>query len=290
MSNRPTLKDLIISHLIIREPPLSPEHITKSIDPPHSISYYDSMIHWDRWSNNFNNSYPYKLEGWSKRNGRYLKLHTDQEWLKHLCKSEESMWSGDMRQISALGASKSNLKDFETFGDMVQQNSKDLVGSISISMIEKNLSHYQIRIFNSDSGDYLVTNSWTNRISLINSGGSHHFAAAHYLATQLNYPIPLTCTMYKYTLDSQAILNLCTEFDVYVINNERNELNIFHDYMSKYSITYYYRELPLPLKNSYALFLPKKEILSNKVSNLLRATGHYYLNDYFLQLISENKI
>ncbi|CAM5427238.1 putative protein OS=Stutzerimonas stutzeri OX=316 GN=CXK94_17845 PE=4 SV=1 [Stutzerimonas stutzeri] len=78
--------------------------------------------------------------------------------------------------------------------DMVVRNSPEMIDEISPAKLAKNLAWDEIRIISHVDHDYFATWAWDGRVFLMNSGGSHHFAAAKYIAARLEQPVELTGT------------------------------------------------------------------------------------------------
>lgn len=68
--------------------------------------------------------------------------------------------------------------------DMVVRNSPEMIDEISPAKLAKNLAWDEIRIISHVDHDYFATWAWDGRVFLMNSGGSHHFAAAKYIAAR----------------------------------------------------------------------------------------------------------
>jgi hypothetical protein len=66
-------------------------------------------------------------------------------------------------------------------------------------------------------GDSFLNHGWDGRICLINSGGSHHFATAHYLAGVARLPVELTGMLKGYQLNPAAINALTEQFELFAI-------------------------------------------------------------------------
>ena len=75
--------------------------------------------------------------------------------------------------------------------------------------IKKMLNHYEIRIIHSPktTSDNFLIYGWNDKLFLSNSGGSHHLAAAQYIAARLKEPIKLNAQIIFHTIN-QAKLNL----------------------------------------------------------------------------------
>lgn len=128
-------------------------------------------------------------------------------------------WETEISQLHGFSSSKSTLTDFESLHDMVLVNSQAMIADVSEDGLVKNLGHNQIRIINSPTtSDFFVRYAWDGRLYLINAGGSHHLAAAKYIAFKLNKKVSLKARYVEYSLNRDVLKKLIFEYRILLIN------------------------------------------------------------------------
>lgn len=197
-------------------------------------------------------------------------------------------WECDIADVHGFSSSKSELRDFSSTDAMVECNSREMIDSISHEKLAKNLSHREIRIIhNPHTHDYFARYLWDGRLFLMNDGGSHHFAAAKYIADRLEETVPLRGTLRVYSLNSTALASLCEDYEMFVISDEPAIANAFHDAMSAFGATWLWHSLPRPYDNARAILLPKDEPRSRCVANALRKAGITDFGAYLTALAAQ---
>ncbi len=119
------------------------------------------------------------LMGWTQRKHSYgsFILHRP-EYSQIAQRAMVEDWGCDITDVQGFAGSKSELRNFASTDQMVETNSPDMIDSISPAKLAENLAHREIRIIHAPGIDYFQRYAWDGRLFLINSGGSHHFAAA----------------------------------------------------------------------------------------------------------------
>ncbi|RLL41259.1 hypothetical protein D9K79_13020 [Acinetobacter cumulans] len=109
----------------------------------------------------------------------------------------------DLSMLSGFSNSKSPLQEFQTIDAFVEKQCPSYISEISAQRLEAMLAHREIRIIHSPgtSTDEFVVFAWLEKLFIANTGGSHHLAAAHYIAKRLNYPVPLIANLRCYVLN-----------------------------------------------------------------------------------------
>lgn len=193
-------------------------------------------------------------------------------------------WVCDISDVHGFAASKSKLRDFTSTDQMVEANSREMIDEITIEKLEKNLAHREIRIIHSPGSDYFERCAWDGRVFLINGGGSHHFAAAKYIAARLQKAVTLRGKLYNYSLNASAIDSLRRDFEMFVISDEDAVWYGFHQSMESFRATWLYHDMPRPFKRAKAILLPKTERRSMLVATLLRDAGVVDLGEHLSHL------
>lgn len=187
----------------------------------------------------------------------------------------------DIRLISSLVASKSNLNDFSSLEEMVERNAPYLIKDISVEAITKLMEHNQIR----PEYDYVSYYDYLKRYILSNSGGSHHFAAAKYISNKLNHPYYINRKSNVVSLNRQAISGICGNYEIFILNengfHHLTSLCINSDRLFKFYIK------PYPIKHvkKLVVFLPRNNPYSMAFSNELKSHECTFINSNLLMLL-----
>jgi hypothetical protein len=259
--------------------------------PPPNIDCV-SVVRWNELGKSPALVWPHykrgKLMGWKMRDKyHYGSFTLDRPEYDQIgrCTINEH-WACDITDVHGFSNSKSKLRDFTSTDMMVETNSRSMIDAITHEKLAKNLAHNEIRIIHSPGKDYFVSYHWDNRLFLMNSGGSHHFAAAKYIAARLSEPVPLRGKLRTYSLNAIAIASLRHDFEMFVISNEATISLAFHDAMSAFRVTWLWHHMPSPFENTKAILLPKRETRSMRVATLLRQAGVVDLGQYLTDLAS----
>lgn len=183
---------------------------------------------------------------------------------------------------------KSELRDFTSTDAMVERNSRDMIDAITEAKLAENLAHTEIRIIHAPSGggDHFERNAWdAGRLFLINGGGSHHFAAAKYIAARLQRSVPLRGRLNSYSLNAAAVASLCRDFAMFVVRDDDAGIALaFGDAMRQFRATWLWHHMPRPYDGTRAVLLPRAERRSARVAELLRDVGIADLGKHLTRL------
>lgn len=253
-----------------------------ALELPPSVSTA-SIIRWNEWRPAGWDAQPGELRGWGRINGQYQGHAILVGALATLCKQAQfEDWTCDIRQVQALSASKSPLEDFADLDAFVEARCRGYLDDTSPDNIARNLAHGEVRIMQPDRGDYFLYHGWDSRISLINSGGSHHFATARYLAGIARQPVELTGRLKGYQLNPAAVTALTDEYDLFAITKDSLLWDELFESMRALQATWFADDLPRPHREGRALLLPKGDHRSMTVASVLRQAGVPDLG-YYLQ-------
>lgn len=238
--------------------------------------------------------FPYRkcgrLLGWKDSDGRWQSFCLDRNEYAQIVRLDVSeCWSVDLAAIDGFGASKSNLYTFASTDEMVETNSRDMICDISPEGLAKNLAHSEIRIIHGPAAsDHFTRYLWDGRLWLQNNGGSHHTAAAKYIATRLGRPVTLTGQLRTYSLNEFAIASLRRDFEMFVINDEDPLVaNTFFEAMRSFRATWLWHRLPRPyVKGMKAILLPRSERRSMRVAAELQKAGFTDLGAHFSGMLA----
>lgn len=154
--------------------------------------------------------------------GRLMPRNFKFELLSQLVEQNNVInWETDISQLHGFSNSKSNLDEFESLHQLVLTNSRGMIKDISEDGLIKNLSHREIRIINSTStGDHFVRYAWDGRLYLVNAGGSHHLAAAKYIAFKLDKPVKLKANYVEYYLNREVLKQLVFDYRIFLFDGD----------------------------------------------------------------------
>ncbi|MCQ4245115.1 DUF6685 family protein [Stutzerimonas decontaminans] len=231
-----------------------------------------------------------RLTGWGYSPGshrNYGAIDLYREDLLDLGKTWETPdWICDIQDVDGFSASKSDLRRFKSMDAMVEHSSKEMISEITPEKLAENLAWDEIRIISRVDHDYFQTWSWDGRVFLMNSGGSHHFAAAKYIAARLGVKVPLKGKCRAHSLNQVALASLTRDFDIFVMSSHYKYQMEFHRAMQSFRATYYLKDLPRPYSEQCAIFLPKSEKRSANVAQVLKDARFQDLGWYLKNLSS----
>lgn len=238
-----------------------------------------SVARWDRFGRHSPHEWPHLpdgvLSGWKWTGGQYAGFNLQRHDVIEI--GQRTLvpdWTCDISAVYGFSSSKSRLDDFRSTDEMVEAKSQEMIWPVTLAKLEENLAHREIRIFE-DRGatDYFVRYEWDGRLWLMNDGGSHHFAAAKYIAARLRHPVFLRGKLYSYSLNAGAIASLHRDFEMFVISDEPSIGNAFLTAMRAFKATWLSLGVPAPLKDVQAVLLPRSERRSLRAAAELRKAG-----------------
>ncbi|MFR9719074.1 DUF6685 family protein [Aeromonas diversa] len=243
-----------------------------------------SITRWHEWRPAGWDAKPGELRGWGRINGEYQGHTILNDALANLCEQAQfDEWTCDIRQVQVLSASKSPLDDFSDLDDFAKARCQGYLDDPSPENIANNLAHGEVRIMHPGSSDYFLYHGWDGRICLINSGGSHHFATARYLAGVSQQSIELKGRLKGYLLNRAAVLALTDKYELFAITKDPLIWHELFESLRALQATWYAGDLPRPHSEGRALLLPRDDHNSMTVARVLRQAGVPDLGEYFQQ-------
>lgn len=230
----------------------------------------------------------------SNNSGRLIARSFKFELLSNLVEHQETLaWETDISKLHGFASSKSNLTDFETLHDLVLTNSQSMIADVSEDGLSKNLAHREIRIINSKStSDTFIRYAWDGRLYLINSGGSHHLAAAKYIADQLDKRVPLKARYIEYSLNREVLKKLIFEHRIILIDDRDLELReAFVNALTK--LKQYFIEVNLSVhicEHGKLIFLFNHYKETKTIANLLVKRGFQDIGALLMDQYSQQKL
>lgn len=194
----------------------------------------------------------------------------------------------DIQCIKGFSASKSDLSKYTCMHEMATSGSPEMVEPINERKMLENLRWSEIRIINQEnSSDKLVKHSWDKRIFLSNSGGSHHFASARYIADQLNNEVLVGGRLVEHSIDRQAVIQLIESYFLYALKIELGTEYSLAKQLADFKVKFAIIDLPKgsPL---YAgcILLPKDELRACRVAETLEELNFFNLGQHLMNLAS----
>ena len=249
-----------------------------------------------RWHELGENAHPHRrargwVMGWH-RNGSIWESydHHSSNLESIMVEDSEDHWGCDIRVVEALSASKSELKDYPTLDAFAEGSCKIFIQDETDEGLAKNLNWSEIRIIHREkTSDHFRHYAWDGRVLLINSGGSHHFIAARYIAGKLGVPVPLTGRLSEFNLSHKAVQGLCEEFDMYPIKNCSHLFGDMMDALRSFDAAFCLMKLPRPFSDSRVFMLPKDEPRSVQASKFLAKAGLLELGAHLQELCNKQK-
>jgi len=238
-----------------------------------------SVVAWHEWGQHSPLQWPRRkpgtLVGWRFVAGSYSSFQVHRPEFEQFGTCDEVLdWCCEIQTVEGLAASKSELTSFASLDAMVQANSREMIDEISEDRLARNLAHDEIRILHrARTSDHFVRHQWDGRVFLVNSGGSHHFAAARYIAARLGRRIPLRGTLRTYGINRDALASLRRDYEMFAMPDDPETANAFHDAMQAHKACYFWLGLPRPGRDGRVVLLPKAQERSARIATLLRLAG-----------------
>lgn len=193
-------------------------------------------------------------------------------------KTTKTKYSIDISEINGFSASKSNLNEFINMTHFVEVKCLNYF-EISPEELKRNLAWDEIRIISrKDPSDYFRMYGWSDKLFLVNDGGSHHLASAQYIASRLNTQVPLTARLDLISLDHTGLNNFLKTYSSILLPRS--------------DFCYLYEKFDLPEYKIFfysSKFLPSESILlfykHGELSDSLDAQLKSLFTDFNIELI-----
>jgi hypothetical protein len=255
-------------------------------EPTKTVDAY-SVVQWRNWFNLSSHARSKtSLQGWHNDGGYgYSGTAIEVPELIELVKCDViEHWGCDIREVEGLSASKSPIEKFESMDSFAERHCDYFIDEISEEKLHKNLAHAEIRIIhNKDTCDHFACYSWDGRTLLMNTGGSHHFAAARYIAGKINQEVNLQGKLYRYSLNPVSIEKLCNKFDIFTLKSGSPYGELFES-LKHFQASFFTLDLPKPYDGVAAIFLPRIERRSMRVAGALRNAKFFDLGLHLTEL------
>lgn len=128
----------------------------------------------------------------------------------------------DLSEIGGFLNSKSDLSQYRTIDDFVQNACPDYINDVSMENLDRMLLWPEIRLVNSPetTTDSFAIFGWCPKIFVQNAGGSHHMAAAHYLAKKLSQCVPIQGKVSINLISNTALQNFDSKYAAFAVPHD----------------------------------------------------------------------
>ncbi|MCY0852557.1 DUF6685 family protein [Cupriavidus sp. D39] len=123
----------------------------------------------------------------------------------------------DITEIEGISASKSSDRYFESVRAFGQDFADYLGTAVDPAGLAKMLKHGEIRIIGERRSDSFSLRLWDARLFLANDGGSHHFAAAAYIAGDIGAAVRLRAPLTAHGLNEASVAWLLQSYAPYLV-------------------------------------------------------------------------
>lgn len=190
----------------------------------------------------------------------------------------------DITDIEGISNSKSSDRYFASVKAFGRDFATYDKASVDVAGLSRMLSHREVRILRRDPGDAVGVRLWDGRLFLYNAGGSHHFAGAHYIASEIKMCIPLRAGLEVIELNVQAVRWLLERF--IPISVPRDLANVVSGSVAQVLGESYTLHVPGGLAcGTEVLLVPKVVDASTVVVELFERTGMSRIDSWFEELI-----
>lgn len=262
--------------------------VVQLVEKDESISL-SSVPRWQDWSLKHSTRMYGNRAGvlhgqkYDRRYKRHMPVHRNHPALMSFVKTtKHPHWRCDIQDVFGLGASKAPLHEISCMRHFAERYCQPGIKERTREQLERNLSHNEVRILHEHGGDNFVRHAWNgNRLFLQNSGGSHHFASAQWVAREIGQPVPLQGELIEYSIDPLAVQSLAADFHMYVVRaldgRGRSEAALaLREALQEMQATYYSYSLPSPYPDDLeVLLLPRDEVQACRAAERLGQAGCY---------------
>ena len=268
-----------------------PELAVELVDPPYSIRF-STVPQWHSWMGYSSDPHKLKGFGYDWERGIVTPCERPADHLLSFVKTREHKeWTCDLQDIMGLSCSKGPLEARTSMQEFVEKDYRIGIREKSLALLQENLDHGEFRIRNQkDTSDHFARCAWDhNRLFLLNAGGSHHTAAAQWLARELQQAVPLTGKLVEHEIDPGVVRALIDEYDMFIVRSLYPKLDLSdppypHNkaaqsmYDGLMSLKATFLEHPLPRtydKTLRIMFFPRDVEQSCQAATVLREAGFY---------------
>lgn len=169
--------------------------------------------------------------------------------------------SFDISEVGGMSASKSKLNECATMEHFVERNCRPYF-EITADDLKANLKHSEIRVISRDKTyDNICIYGWKDTLYLSNSGGSHHFATAQYIAGKLDVSVPISANFTFIRIDESAVKEFNQEYTALLIPN--HDFAFLGAAVNQLNVSAVAYQLPNNASTDATLLIYRKSAISN---------------------------
>jgi len=271
--------------------PVCPEEAERFI-------WFHSVARWDVW-NRDSDQRPLPIDFWIMEGGGYhhtkRSIHIPE--IDNLIEFEtDARFCCDIKDVKGISASKSMDYDFSSIEEFAVTRCQSFIGAEDKSDFERNIKWGEIRLHNMSFRSFC----WSKYSPFwMNNGGSHHFAAAHYLASRKDIEYRVFGKLLRAKVNKRAVYELISSWNMFLMD-EVSILTAFMKSMRNYKCNFGVCDVPKGLLRCGS-FTPDRTSMSSsvrvvllscadekacKVSKALQSAGFASFNEYVSSSLS----
>lgn len=231
----------------------------------------------ERWEQSFSaqSIYSHTLEGFSlKPSGAYSYARQAFPEMAGIVQRTETLVNYDITDIECLSALDEDIPHYDTLDEFIETERPLFVADISDEALVRHLRWSEVRITDPGRGDFLQRWDWDGRLTLSNAGGTHHLAAARFIAARLQRSVPLRSRLIRHTLSEDALLSLTSRFSLWAINiSLRATEAAVRDELRRQRTAYFTFSMPIPYRQAVGLLIPHTAARQDMTRSTLAALG-----------------
>jgi hypothetical protein len=197
----------------------------------------------------------------------------------------------NIRDIDGLTAGKCLPSDFSSLDELAQNCISTLrkLPSEPLAALAKALEHKEIRLIHSVQSESVVKMAWDSRLYLQNSGGSHHFTVARYLAKSLNCDTELnfkTSYFLEAALNPKVVKTINAQYHLIAV--DYLALSLIEELLEDCKGTCYRR--PFRGDQGFLFAFPKNSGDMETIALALKSVGHLDIKEILDEVINLQKV
>ncbi len=179
-------------------------------------------------------------------------------------------WSGDIREIDGVAASKGPIEHCASLDEFAKLHCEGLIQDATEEKLIANW-RWEDRFGREDGGRLTIGQfAWDERTFWINSGGSHHFAAARYLADKLDRKLTVQGKLCRYELVAEPATRLLNQYQVLGMPTETYDA--VYEAFEAAHVPHFWAKGPFPL-GGRAVLLPHADPRAQQAAKMLIQAG-----------------
>ena len=268
------------------------------ITPPADTFWTRSVSAWDTWLNSSSSPFyfarPYTLDYRKPDGTGQLEAHvvTSPEAENLIQEEIIEGFQCDISLIKGMSSSKSDHYDIHDINELAVLHGPALAEPVTQEHLQENMGHGGLRLDRMRFAEY----PWAERrYYWLNEDGAHHFSAARRQACLLQQSVPLTGTLYRYSINAAMATALLKIWHLYVIPKEEL-FGSFYNSMKEFKAPFAWSALPENMHDSMAsnvelciVWLERDNSRANAVAGVLAASAFPDFGEMLASLARGNK-